>query len=255
MHRSRSETTTRRAILGFVEPAERAFDRSRSPVLEGWRRWLSGILSRHTVQPAIAQLPSFCGTVGRVGTGCVTTAVRATGAGARAEVCAACRAPASVRAVPAGQTASPWESRWLRWPGWWFPADPGDARQALGDVWRWAESERAEVACSGGQGRTGTAQASTKTPSSSGPPPAPIGHAAFLHPAGLSGWRVLVACVLPGPLRSTGPCPTDVTAALLHTRLSFGLASGGDNRARRSPSARCVGRYWDLKECGKIGSA
>jgi len=33
------------------------------------------------------------------------------------------------------------------------------ARQALGDVWRRAESERVEVACSGGQGRTGTALA------------------------------------------------------------------------------------------------
>jgi len=53
----------------------------------------------------------------------------------------------------------PGEWRWLRWPDWWLPADPVETRQALGDVWRRAESERVEVACSGGQGRTGTALA------------------------------------------------------------------------------------------------
>ena len=52
-----------------------------------------------------------------------------------------------------------WEARWLRWPDWWLPADPVEARQALADVWRRTESERVEVACSGGQGRTGTALA------------------------------------------------------------------------------------------------
>ncbi|MBA3622802.1 MAG: protein phosphatase [Euzebyales bacterium] len=52
-----------------------------------------------------------------------------------------------------------WESRWLRWPDWWLPADPVDVRHALADLRQRAASERVEVACSGGQGRTGTALA------------------------------------------------------------------------------------------------
>lgn len=50
-----------------------------------------------------------------------------------------------------------WSSRWLRWPDWWLPVDQDDAREALLDLWRQAENRRVEVACSGGQGRTGTA--------------------------------------------------------------------------------------------------
>ena len=41
----------------------------------------------------------------------------------------------------------------------WLPVDRGDARDALLDLWRRAETERVEVACSGGQGRTGAALA------------------------------------------------------------------------------------------------
>ena len=52
-----------------------------------------------------------------------------------------------------------WPSRWVRWPDWRLPADPADARDALLELWRRAEAERVEVACSGGQGRTGTALA------------------------------------------------------------------------------------------------
>lgn len=52
-----------------------------------------------------------------------------------------------------------WESRWLRWRDWWLPADPAEARQALAELWQRAAGERVEVACSGGQGRTGTALA------------------------------------------------------------------------------------------------
>lgn len=40
-----------------------------------------------------------------------------------------------------------------------MPADRADARSALVELWRRAESERVEVACSGGRGRTGTALA------------------------------------------------------------------------------------------------
>ncbi len=52
-----------------------------------------------------------------------------------------------------------WPSRWLRWPDWRLPADRAEARQALTDLWQRAATERVEVACSGGRGRTGTALA------------------------------------------------------------------------------------------------
>ena len=52
-----------------------------------------------------------------------------------------------------------WPSRWVRWPDWRLPADRNDARDALIELWQRAGSERVEVACSGGRGRTGTALA------------------------------------------------------------------------------------------------
>jgi protein-tyrosine phosphatase len=53
-----------------------------------------------------------------------------------------------------------WEARWLRWPDFGLPADPAAARQAFEEAWTRAETERVEIACAGGQGRTGTALAS-----------------------------------------------------------------------------------------------
>jgi hypothetical protein len=47
-----------------------------------------------------------------------------------------------------------WESQWLRWPDFWLPADPADATAALREAWA-----RADAACEGGRGRTGTALA------------------------------------------------------------------------------------------------
>jgi hypothetical protein len=55
--------------------------------------------------------------------------------------------------------AVPWESRWLRWPDFRLPADPDQARRALTEAWRRSATERVEVACAGGRGRTGTALA------------------------------------------------------------------------------------------------
>jgi hypothetical protein len=52
-----------------------------------------------------------------------------------------------------------WPSRWIRWPDFRLPADPADAGDTLRDAWRRAASERVEVACGGGRGRTGTALA------------------------------------------------------------------------------------------------
>ncbi len=56
--------------------------------------------------------------------------------------------------------ASPeWEMRWVRWPDFRLPTDRDDAAAALREAWCRAETERVEVACGGGLGRTGTALA------------------------------------------------------------------------------------------------
>ena len=52
-----------------------------------------------------------------------------------------------------------WEAHWVRWPDWWLPTDPAQARQHLVELWERADGECVEVACSGGRGRTGTALA------------------------------------------------------------------------------------------------
>jgi protein-tyrosine phosphatase len=56
--------------------------------------------------------------------------------------------------------APAWPSRWVRWPDFWLPLDPDDARSAFEEAHRLALSgRRVEVACGGGVGRTGTALA------------------------------------------------------------------------------------------------
>ncbi|MCO8303586.1 protein phosphatase [Streptomyces sp. RKCA744] len=52
-----------------------------------------------------------------------------------------------------------WEHRWVRWPDFWLPSDRRAAAGALREAWERAGDERVEVACGGGQGRTGTALA------------------------------------------------------------------------------------------------
>lgn len=49
----------------------------------------------------------------------------------------------------------PWEFRWVAWPDFRLPADPA-AREAFAEAWRRSATERVEVACMGGVGRTGT---------------------------------------------------------------------------------------------------
>ena len=53
----------------------------------------------------------------------------------------------------------PWASVWLRWPDFRLPADPDGTRRALAEALQRAATERVEVACGGGKGRTGTALA------------------------------------------------------------------------------------------------
>ena len=52
-----------------------------------------------------------------------------------------------------------WESRWIRWPDFWLPTDRAEAADALREAWERAETQRVELACGGGKGRTGTALA------------------------------------------------------------------------------------------------
>ncbi len=49
-----------------------------------------------------------------------------------------------------------WDARWVHWRDMWLPADADDARDGIVELWRRAPSERVEVACAGGRGRTGT---------------------------------------------------------------------------------------------------
>ena len=53
----------------------------------------------------------------------------------------------------------PWEARWLRWPDFGLPSDPAAAADALCEAWVRSRTERVEIACTGGYGRTGTALA------------------------------------------------------------------------------------------------
>jgi protein-tyrosine phosphatase len=55
--------------------------------------------------------------------------------------------------------AVPWESRWVQWPDFRLPRDRAAARRALLEAWRRLDTDRVEVACGGGVGRTGTALA------------------------------------------------------------------------------------------------
>lgn len=50
----------------------------------------------------------------------------------------------------------PWEFRWVAWPDFRLPADPAAAREAFAEAWERSATERVEVACMGGLGRTGT---------------------------------------------------------------------------------------------------
>ncbi|MFC1403888.1 MULTISPECIES: protein-tyrosine phosphatase family protein [Streptacidiphilus] len=52
-----------------------------------------------------------------------------------------------------------WEARWLHWPDFRLPADRAVIAEALQEAWSRAATQRVELACSGGRGRTGTALA------------------------------------------------------------------------------------------------
>lgn len=52
-----------------------------------------------------------------------------------------------------------WDARWVRWPDFRLPKDRDDAKDALREAWLRSTTERVEVTCGGGLGRTGTALA------------------------------------------------------------------------------------------------
>ncbi|PRY14111.1 protein-tyrosine phosphatase family protein [Kineococcus rhizosphaerae] len=52
-----------------------------------------------------------------------------------------------------------WPSRWVRWPDFRLPADPAELRAVLAEVLERSATQRVELACAGGRGRTGTALA------------------------------------------------------------------------------------------------
>jgi hypothetical protein len=54
---------------------------------------------------------------------------------------------------------TPWPSRWVRWPDFRLPSVHADAHAAFAEAYERAATERVEVACGGGRGRTGTALA------------------------------------------------------------------------------------------------
>lgn len=52
-----------------------------------------------------------------------------------------------------------WPMRWVRWPDFRLPPERTGAIATLREAWTRAATERVEVACGGGRGRTGTALA------------------------------------------------------------------------------------------------
>lgn len=52
-----------------------------------------------------------------------------------------------------------WESTWVRWPDFRLPTDREHAARTLRAAWQRLATDRVEVACVGGRGRTGTALA------------------------------------------------------------------------------------------------
>ena len=50
-----------------------------------------------------------------------------------------------------------WESRWVCWPDFLLPRTPASAIDALRDAYERSATNRVEIACRGGVGRTGTA--------------------------------------------------------------------------------------------------
>jgi protein-tyrosine phosphatase len=58
--------------------------------------------------------------------------------------------------LPRPPEPMPWPTVWVRWRDFRLPSDRDAARAATLELWRRAATERVEVACEHGRGRTGT---------------------------------------------------------------------------------------------------
>ncbi|MEV1332990.1 protein-tyrosine phosphatase family protein [Micromonospora costi] len=82
------------------------------------------------------------------------------GAAVRGRRIADAASPADFALLLASGPEPAWPHRRIRWPDFWVPVNRDDALDALREALRRARAgERVEVACRGGQGRTGTALA------------------------------------------------------------------------------------------------
>lgn len=72
----------------------------------------------------------------------------------------AVKTPATYSVFLLGKPPTPldWSYTWLKWRDFWLP-NREEARKVLTEAWNRLESERVEVVCRGGKGRTGTALA------------------------------------------------------------------------------------------------
>ncbi len=76
-----------------------------------------------------------------------------------------------------------WPHRRVRWPDFWLPSDPRDAREALLEALSRARAgQLVEVGCRGGLGRTGTAIAALAVLDGLAPPAAVHWVRAAYHP-------------------------------------------------------------------------
>jgi hypothetical protein len=82
-----------------------------------------------------------------------------TGARAQPSVAGRSRPAFGVYLLGRRPPAVPWESRWIKWPDFRLPAEEAGVLPVLTEAWHRAVTERVEIACAGGHGRTGTALA------------------------------------------------------------------------------------------------
>ncbi|MET0990171.1 MAG: protein-tyrosine phosphatase family protein, partial [Glaciihabitans sp.] len=95
-----------------------------------------------------------------VGVVALPNGIRVRGRGLRAGPPAAEEAPDFGVYLTAREHSEPgWESRWVCWPDFRLPRSTPDAIRALAEAYDRAPTERVEIACGGGTGRTGTALA------------------------------------------------------------------------------------------------
>jgi hypothetical protein len=101
-----------------------------------------------------------------------------------------------------------WPARWVRWPDFWLPRNQVQARDVLHEAWEQARTERVEVACPGGRGRTGTALACLAIMDGLPPDQAVAFVRQHYHPHAVeTPWQRRYATHFPAPRRGGHPPP------------------------------------------------